>query len=141
MHYKINIHIESSDTLSEREAIDKFGTIVMENLRDNAIDFFEKLVKGHWKAPKLQKLQAELKSFDQEQIEIIRKVLFQSIDTGIHDFLFKLQEQVDFENEIEINVQGINILKASDGLHGELFTEDGWFEMFSKYGENNKDDI
>ncbi|TXK80668.1 hypothetical protein [Paenibacillus sp. N3.4] len=127
--------------MNEREAIDKFGELLMTDLRDRTIDFFELLVKGHWKAPKLQQLQHEMQSFDDKQIELFRRALIRSLDSGIHDFLFKLQEQADFNNEIEIKVQGINIIQASDGLHGELFTEDGWFANFSKYGENNKEEF
>lgn len=118
---------------------DVFGQFLVTEFRDNTIDFFEILVKGDWKSPGLQKLQLELSSFDQDQIDIIRRVLIRSIDTGMHDLLFKLQEQADFENEIKILVNGTNIIAESDGLHGELFTEDGWNHRFSKYGENNRD--
>ncbi|MBD7966648.1 hypothetical protein [Paenibacillus gallinarum] len=126
--------------MNEREAIDEFGKVLMNDLRDKSIDFFELLVGRKWKSPSLQKLQTDLQSFNEEQIEIIRRILIRSVDSGIHDFLFKLQDQADFDNEIEITIQGVNIISASDGLHGELFTEDGWYVKFSKYGENNKED-
>ncbi len=121
--------------MNERQAVDKFGQVIMTDLRDKAIDFFELLVEGHWKAPGLQKLQSELQELNNDQIELVRKIVVKSLDTGIHDFLFKLQEQADFENDIEIRVQGIDIIQSSDGLHGELFTKDGWFSTYSKYGE------
>lgn len=127
--------------MNEREAIDKFGKVLMNDLRDKSIDFFELLVERKWKAPSLQKLQTDLQTFNEEQIEIIRRIIIRSVDSGIHDFLFKLQEQADFDNGIEITVQGINIISASDGLHGELFTEDGWYAKFSKYEEDNKEDF
>jgi len=127
--------------VNEREAVNKFGELLMTDLRDRTIDFFELLMKGHWKGSELQQLQFEMQSFDEKQIEIFRRVLIRSLDSGLHDFLFKLQEQADFDNEIEINVQGINIIQASDGLHGELFTEDGWFANYSKYGEYNKEEV
>lgn len=121
--------------MNEKQAVDKFGQVIMTELRDKAIDFFELLVEGRWKAPGLQKLQAELQELNNEQIELVRKIVVKSLDTGIHDFLFKLQEQADFENDIEIKVQGIDVIQSSDGLHGELFTKDGWISTFSKYGE------
>ncbi|KGE18398.1 hypothetical protein [Paenibacillus wynnii] len=121
--------------MTERQAIDKFGQVIMTDLRDNTIDFFEALVRGNWKAPGLQRLQSELGELNENQIGLVRRILIRSMDTGIHDFLFKLQEQADFDNDIEIKVQGIDIIQASDGLHRELFTEDGWFANYSKYGE------
>jgi hypothetical protein len=87
----------------------------------------------------MNELQSELTGLSEEQIDIVRRVLFSSIDTGIHDFLFQLQEQADLNNDIEIKVDGINIIEASDGLNGELFTEDGWLANFSKYGETKEE--
>ena len=121
--------------MDKRQAVDKFGEVVMTDLRDKTIDFFEILVERKWKTPSLQKLQCGISELNADQIDLVRKILITSLDTGIHDFLFKLQEQADFENEIEIKVQGIDIIQASDGLHGELFTKDGWFANYSKYGE------
>lgn len=121
--------------MNEQQALDRFGQVIMSDLRDRSIDFFELLVEGHWKSPSLEKLQAELQGFDEEQINLVRTILIRSVDRGIHDFLFKLQEQADFENDIEIKVQGVDIIQSSDGLQGELFTTDGWMANFSKYGE------
>lgn len=73
---------------------------------------------------------------NEEQISIMRRALISSIDTGIHDFLFKLQQQD--EEGITIVVNGKNLADISDGLHGELFTEDGWYQRFSEYGENQE---
>jgi len=40
-------------------------------------------------------------------------------------------------NEVEIHVnlngESVDITDESDGLAGELFTEDGWIEKFSNY--------
>ncbi len=35
-----------------------------------------------------------------------------------------------------IAITEIRIVKQSDGLNGEIFTEDGWFAKYSRYGEN-----
>ncbi|WP_434752301.1 hypothetical protein [Paenibacillus amylolyticus] len=121
--------------MNEKQALDTFGQVVMSDLRDRSIDFFELLVEGHWKSPSLEKLQAGIQGLNEEQINLVRAILIRSLDRGIHDFLFKLQEQADFENDIEIKVQDVDIIQSSDGLQGELFTEKGWIAKFSKYGE------
>ena len=58
------------------------------------------------------------------------------VDTGLHDFLFALQQIADFDNDINVLVDGKNIVEQSDGLHGELFGDNGWFARYSKHGQN-----
>lgn len=122
--------------MNDENELDSFGKILMEGLRDSSINYFDMLSEGKWKAPDLQTLQTDLKIFNEEQISIMRRALISSIDTGIHDFLFKLQQQE--EEGIAIVVNGKNLADISDGLHGELFTEDGWYQRFSEYGENQE---
>ena len=107
----------------------------MENLRDRAIEKFENLAEGVYKAKAHRNLQNALSSLSPDQIDIVRRCIVESIDSGIHDFLFAIQENLDFENDIQIKVEGTNIAELSDGLHGELFTEDGWQAKYSKFGE------
>ena len=119
----------SIDPLSE------FGRVLMVKLRDRGIDRLEKLLAGKMKAPSLKKLQSELGALDPQQHELLRRAFISSLDSGIHDFLFALQEQSDSGGRIAVLVDGSSIAENSDGLHGELFTEDGWFARFSAHGE------
>ena len=73
-------------------SLDKFGRFLMENLRDRAINNYEGLASFKWKAPALAALQHDLSTLTPEQRMIVRRCVFESIDAGIHDFLFKLQE-------------------------------------------------
>jgi hypothetical protein len=106
----------------------------MENLRDRCLEHFELLAKGKWRAPSLQTLQAEVAELNEHQREIARRCIVASLDSAIHDFLFKLQEQADFENDIQVIVDGENVVPLSDGIHGEPYGDDGWQARFSKYG-------
>jgi len=112
--------------------LDKFGKFIMKNLRDRAIDNFDKLSMGYWKASSLQPLQSELHQFNEEQLSIIRRSIISVVDSGLHDFLFAIQEASDLKQGIKIMVDETDIAQISDGLHGDLF---GWFAKFSKYGE------
>ncbi len=62
-----------------------------------------------------------------------KTAVISTIDSAIHDFLFALQEQADFDNTIQIFVNGNNIVEMSDGIHGESFSKEGWNAKFSKY--------
>ena len=119
--------------MKANNALDKFGEFLVENLRDKGVSFAEGLLTNHWKGPKLLSIQNELQSFSVSQRDIVRQVVIKTIDVAIHDFLFAVSEQADFDNEIQIVVDGQNIVEFSDELHGEAYSEDGWYAKFSKY--------
>lgn len=128
-----------SDTFKSLEGyeglspVDKFGKFLMQHLRDAAIEDYEFLAAGYWKAPRVQELQQRLQSLSDEQLLLVRDCVLDAIDTGIGQFLFKLQEQADFENSIQVLVDGTDIIAASDGLQGEPYSDEGWIARFSKY--------
>ena len=113
--------------------LDKFGQFLVANLRDQSIQFTDMLIEGLWKAPDLTQLQNSVGLLSSEQKQLVRRVVIESLDHGIHDFLFALQESNDFKMGINVVVDGKNIADLSDGLHGESFSEDGWNARFSKY--------
>ncbi len=117
--------------------LDKFGKFLVENLRDKGIRNAERLLKDEFKAPALLNLQADLSELSEDQKELVKKTVIISIDAAIHDFLFALQEKADFENDIQILVDGQNIVDLSDGIHGEAYSDEGWYAKYSKYPEGS----
>ena len=113
--------------------VDKFGKFIVENLRDKGIDFAEGLLRKHWKASSVLEMQHEIANLNDTQKTAFINAITETIDGAIHDFLFALQEQADFDNEIQIFVDGQNIVDLSDGLHGEAYLEDGWFAKYSRH--------
>src|SRR5947208_13521777 len=98
------------------EPLDYFGRFIVKKLRDRALDDFDLLARGHWKAPALQNLQETLMTMPPDHLAICRRVLRQVVDSAIHDFLFAVQEESDSSGRLEINVDGQNVAAASDGL-------------------------
>jgi hypothetical protein len=113
---------------------DEFGAFLMTKLRDSAIDEADALLSAHWKAPGLLSLQNDLAKLTPDQRAVVRRCVITSIDGGIHDFLFALSEEHDAGGRIAIVVEGQDIAGQSDGLHGEPYTDEGWFGRFSKHG-------
>ena len=70
-----------------------------------------------------------------EDLAVVRRCVLACVDTGLHDFLFALQQIADFDDDIHVVVDGKNIVEQSDGLHGELFGDMGWFARYSKHGQ------
>ena len=113
--------------------LEKFGRLIIASLRDSGITHFDGLSKGHWKAPSLQPLQAELSKMNDEQKAVVRRCVIQCLDNALHDFLFALVEANDFDTGIALVVDGKNLAEISDGLHGEPYTDQGWIAKFSEY--------
>lgn len=115
------------------DPLDKFGAFFVQNLRDKMLDSLEKLLRGDSKAPGDQKLQSQLSSFSKEQKQVLRDTFDDLIKTGMHDLLFAIQDQADHKGTIKVLVDGQEIAKISDGLHGEIFGDEGWIVRFSKH--------
>jgi hypothetical protein len=114
--------------------LDVFGRMIMEHLYDAALSHLEHLFARHHSAPGLRALQDELSALEERERALVTSAVRICVDQGIHSFLFKLQEQADFENDVQVIVRGQDVVKASDGIHGESFGKRGWYARFSKYG-------
>jgi len=115
--------------------VDEFGRLVVNSLRDEAIDFFDGLAVGRWRSPQTSSLQSEMASFTDAQRDIVRRCVIKSLDVGIHIFLFNLSELHDRFHKIDVTVEEQSVIDASDGLHGESFGDDGWIRRFGKHSE------
>ena len=123
-------------TKTSRKALDplsKLGELIMLRLRDRAIDYADGLTRGHWKAPALESVQATLELRDRRQRAAVTRCVTESIDAAIHDFLFALQERADFEADIQVLVDGKDVVGLSDGIHAEPCGPGGWRARFSAH--------
>ena len=111
--------------------LDTLGKIIAQDLRDASLDRFLALDSGSLRSPGTQGLIQELGGFTDEQRRAIRRILTHCIDCGIHDFLFAIEQHED----IAVLIDHEDVAKLSDGLNGEIYGEDRWFERFSRYGE------
>ncbi len=118
--------------MDSKSPLDKFGKFLVENLRDKGIDFGDKLLNDEWKAPALLNIQTELSELTDSQKDLVKKVIISSLDAAVHDFLFALQQVQD----VQILVDGESIVKLSDGIHGEAYTDEGWYAKYSKFRRN-----
>jgi len=109
---------------------DQFGEFIVQNLRDRMFDDLEQLLSGSSKAPAVQKLQAQLSGFTSEQKQVLRDLVEDLTTTGMHDLLFAIS---DSGGAVKVLVGGQDVAQLSDGLHGEIFGDDGWIVRFSKY--------
>lgn len=109
--------------------LEQFGSIYMAEVRDRSIFLLENLMQGKIKAPRFRSLQDELIMLNDKDAELVKHLVVALIDNTLHNTLFLLEEHPEYE--LINNDDNINDL--SDGLSGELYTEDGWIEKYSKY--------
>lgn len=121
--------------MSDKDALVFFGEKIIKSVRDQTVFEFEATLSGKIKSERAIRLYSEISGFDKHQIDILRKFVFTSIDNVIYNTLNMLEQNED-NMRLLISQDGDNeknIVEISDGLSGELFTENGWIEKFSKY--------
>ena len=108
-------------------ALDEFGEIFMEETRDVSIRIMDKKIDGTMKSESAKEFSEKISGFTDEQKEILKSVVSETVDQVLHYFLFMIEEH----EEIGLLYDDVNLNEESDGLAGELYTEDGWIEMYS----------
>ncbi len=119
------------------DILEKFGHMLMTEVRDDAIDKYEKMVSGRMKSTQAIEFNKKLSSLNDDQLSLVREVVVNSIDDVIHNFLWMIEQHDD---DVELicseGASKANMNEVSDGLSGEIYTDDGWIAQFSKYKEN-----
>lgn len=117
--------------------LEKFGQILMTEVRDEAIEKYEMIVSGRMKSTPAIEFNKKLSALSDDQLSLIREVVVNSIDDVIHNFLWMIeQHEDDVELTCSEGASKANMNEVSDGLSGEIYTDDGWIALFSKYKEN-----
>jgi len=107
--------------------LDEFGELFMREVRDPVIHSAKALLEGALKAPSLQELQDKLtavghrETLEEYGVKIANEAIFKVLWFFVENEKYRL-----------IGPSGDNLAELSDGLHGEIFTEDGWIARFSE---------
>jgi len=115
-----------------KEILEYFGKILMTEVRDRTIDQWEGNIEGRMKSKHSQEIFQKLQQLNIEEREYLKQLFSEVVDTTLHYLLTMIEEN----EKIEMNIsndsrKSINIKQISDGLAGELYTEDGWIHSFS----------
>lgn len=115
-----------------KQVLDLFGQVLMGRIRDEAIDDWERIFQGKMRDNESKKIFETLNTFSPEQVKFIINLFPKIVDTTLHHLLWILEQEEDIN--VLIKAEGnkvINVREVSDGLSGELYTEDGWISRFS----------
>jgi RPA family protein len=125
--------------MTNEELLQKFGQILISEVRDEAIDKYEMIAAGTMKSAPAIELHNKLSQFNEDQLSVVRQTVVSSIDDVIHNFLWMLEQHeddVDLLYSADEDTDKENIRELSDGLSGEIYTEDGWIAKYSNHKEN-----
>ena len=110
------------------QRLDFFGELLMNRVRDEAIYDWERIIEGQTKAKESIEIHNSLS--DKEK-DLIRRLVPKVVDTKLHHLLWTLEQDDSLELLVNDGTKKENIAEISDGLTGELYTEDGWIYRFS----------
>ena len=117
-----------------KEALEEFGKLLMNRVRDKAIWHCDSLVKGHLKGEKAEKLRQAVGQHSEQEQEKIHKLIPEFVDSVLHYFLLLIEDTPDLklayrrEQVSEFTDVGLE----SDGLAGELYGPSGWIAKYSQ---------
>jgi len=113
-------------------ALDKFGMLLIRKVRDEAISDWKKMIHGQMKGASAEQVREILRPLSAEDKEIVTQIIPGIVDTVLHHLLWTVEQNADLQLGIRTD-QGIESLREiSDGLPGELYSDEGWIARFSK---------
>jgi hypothetical protein len=118
---------------SKRPILDEFGMALMTQVRDDAAAFLQRVISGRMADEGSKRQFKQFQTLRPADREVLGQFLVLALDAGIARFLHFLDA-----NEIEVlfryrSGEKHNVQAISDGLAGELYTEDGWIAKFSAF--------
>jgi len=124
--------------VSDPEGLERLGELVATRFWDAGIEAFEALARAEFNAPALEQLHSNLAALPESSLVVAREAVREVLESAVHDFLFSLQEEAE-EGRLSMTVDGVDVVAASDGLHGEVFGESGWLARYSRSGPEQTD--
>lgn len=111
----------------ENKELSDFGKILMQEVRHQAVYILRGVISGKLKSESDQELHKKLMK-DTVNKEVLEEFGLYIIDETIHDFLWMFEQTDEYKI---IGPSGKSLAEISDGLCGELYTEDGWIAKYA----------
>ena len=122
--------------MANNELLDEFGMWLMQNVRDDSIESWRMILSGFMKGESSIQTRAKLDAISPAARAAVSAVLPEIVDTVLHHLLWSLEQSDEITVGVHSGGQSTSDLKTvSDGLAGEVFTEEGWIARFSKEPE------
>lgn len=109
--------------------LSEFGKNIICNVRDPVLFDLEKIISGQIKTEQDTLFHQRISKLSSDEILLLKDLSTYLVDKTLHNLLFM------FENSDNCLIlsDDKNLAEISDGLCGELYTDDGWIGKFSQY--------
>jgi hypothetical protein len=116
--------------MQTQKFLDWFGERLIKASRDLTIAQELKILDGSAKAPESKKLHEKLKDFSPEQIATIRKIIIDSVDGALNNFLWMIEQEDEIDLVFYQDNKACSLKEASDGLSVDYWN---FVDAFSVY--------
>jgi glutamyl-tRNA reductase len=114
-------------------ALDKFGELLMTRVRDEAISDWRMILDGSMKGERAQRIRKSVRQFSERDRSVVESLVPEIVDSVLHHLLYTFEQSSDVRIAVSTSTKEISSLTdVSDGLAGELYSEEGWISRFSK---------
>lgn len=118
------------------ELLDDFGSELMLEARDEAVAVLDRLVEGRDESDRGRRMSSLLGELSAREVEACRALALEAVDITLHYVLWMFERSDRFDIvDRRPQEQPVSVRDLSDGLSGELYTEDGWIARFSRFGQ------
>lgn len=124
--------------MKEQEILEQFGQLLIQKVRDETITQMEMIISGKMKSKQALLIHDLIKDFTSLEAEKLIKIIVESIDRSLHQMLFVVENNEQFDIFFCEENRRISMSELSDGLSGELYGEKGWISKFSKFSKFSK---
>lgn len=116
-----------------QEVLDHLGQRLMHEVRDRAIVQWDHTIEGRIRGVMGRAAAEKLAGLQPEHVEALRWLIPRIVDTTLHHVLWWLEGDESVDLVVLAGTEGsASARDTSDGLCGELYTEDGWIMRFSR---------
>jgi hypothetical protein len=122
---------------TNREILDEYGSIIVNRILDRYYRGIKKEINEGSKNPNSEKFNQLFEKLDSEEKALLRKYIFENINSLIFDFLGVFEEHEEYKMYYEKDGQRVNLAEISEMLKAEPIIENGWIKRFSKEIEND----
>jgi len=114
--------------------LEEFGSQFVVEVRNATLGFFDQLLDGSMRAPVHLLLIAEIAATSPETRSLLQRLAVTLVDHQLHDTL-RFFEESDGWAIAGRNNGVTDLADESDGLSGELYSEDGWINLYGRPGD------
>lgn len=123
------------------DKLNTLGKMLVAEVRDETLEAFKKTLQGKYKSISAIKLKSLIDKLCIKDTDILYKIVLDVIDSSLYNTLWMIEQS----DEIDLVYRNPNnpdkttsFKEISDGLCGELYSEEGWIEKYSKYPPSMK---